>query len=91
MSDLHSVRHDLSIGRALTFNQSEVFFQSVGPIDINHVTTRRYLDIIENLLFVDTFSPWCTSTLKRLTKSPKLHFLDAGLSAAPVSALWMPR
>lgn len=29
-----------------------------------------------------TLPPWCPTTLKRITKSPKLHLLDAGLLAA---------
>ena len=29
-----------------------------------------------------TLQPWFTNTLKRLTKTPKLHFLDTGLLAA---------
>ena len=42
----------------------------------------KYLDILESLFLVYTLSPWYSNTLKRLTKSPKLHFLDAGLLAA---------
>ena len=60
-----------------------VNYSRIGdPIDMNHVTTRRYLGIFENLFLVDTLPPWYSSALKRLTKSPKLHFLDAGLLAA---------
>ena len=60
-----------------------VNYSRIGdPIDMNHVTTRRYLGIFENLFLVATLPPWYTSALKRLTKSPKLHFLDAGLLAA---------
>ena len=53
-----------------------------APLGMNHVTTRKYLDILESLFLVCTLSPWYSNTLKRLTKSPKLHFLDAGLLAA---------
>ena len=60
-----------------------VNYSRIGdPIDMNHVTTRRYLGIFENLFLVATLPPWYTSALKRLTKSPKLHFLDAGLLAS---------
>ena len=31
---------------------------------------------------VQSLPPWYTNALKRVTKSPKLHFLDAGLLAA---------
>ena len=50
-------------------------------LGMNHVTTRRYVDVFENLFMVRTLQPWYTNTLKRLTKSPKLHFLDSGLLA----------
>ena len=53
-----------------------------GPIGMNHVTTRRYMGILENVFLVRTLPPWYTNALKRVTKSPKLHFLDAGLLAA---------
>ncbi len=53
-----------------------------GPVGMNHVTTRRYMGVFENLFLVHALSPWHTSALKRLAKSPKLHFLDAGLLAA---------
>ena len=36
----------------------------------------------ESLFIVHTLQPWFTNKLKRLTKSPKLHFFDAGLLAA---------
>ena len=53
-----------------------------APLGMNHVTTRKYMGVFENLFLVHTLPPWYTNTLKRLTKSPKLHFLDAGLLAA---------
>ena len=53
-----------------------------GPIGMNHVTTRRYMGILENVFLVRTLPPWYTNALKRVTKSPKLHFLDAGLLVA---------
>lgn len=53
-----------------------------GRVGLNHVTTRKYLNVFENLFLVHTLQPWFTNKLKRLTKSPKLHFVDAGLLAA---------
>ena len=50
-------------------------------LGMNHVTTRRYVGVLENLFIVRTLQPWYTNSLKRLTKSPKLHFLDSGLLA----------
>lgn len=53
-----------------------------AAIGLNHVTTQKYLRAFESLYLVQTLQPWFTNRLKRLTKSPKLHFLDAGLLAA---------
>lgn len=53
-----------------------------APLGMNHVTTRKYVGILENLFLVHALPPWYSSALKRITKSPKLYFLDAGLLAA---------
>lgn len=53
-----------------------------APLGMNHVTTRKYVGVFENLFLMGTLQPWYTNALKRLVKSPKLHFLDAGLLAA---------
>lgn len=60
-----------------------VNYSGIGAaLDLNHVTTRKYVGIFESLYLVHSLQPWFTNRLKRLTKSPKLHFLDAGLLAA---------
>lgn len=53
-----------------------------APLGMNHVTTRKYLAILENLFLVRNLPPWYTNAIKRVTKSHKLHFLDSGLLAA---------
>lgn len=53
-----------------------------SAIGLNHVTTQRYTGVFEQLFLIRTLSPWHNNALKRLTKTPKLHFLDAGLLAA---------
>lgn len=60
-----------------------VNYTGIGAgIDLNHVTTQKYVSVFESLYLVHTLQPWFTNRLKRLTKSPKLHFYDAGLLAA---------
>lgn len=60
-----------------------VNYSGVGAaLDLNHVTTQKYVGAFESLYLVNSLQPWFTNRLKRLTKSPKLHFLDAGLLAA---------
>ena len=60
-----------------------VNYSTLGAgIGISHVTTRKYLGVFENLFLLRTLQAWHTNRLKRLIKSPKLHFLDSGLLAA---------
>jgi len=53
-----------------------------APLGMNHFTTRRYTGVFESLYLLRSLQPWFSNALKRLTKTPKLHFLDAGLLAA---------
>ena len=60
-----------------------VNYSGVGAaLGMNHVTTQKYVGVFESLFLVRTLPPWHDNQLKRLTKTPKLHFLDAGLLAA---------
>jgi uncharacterized protein len=53
-----------------------------AAIGLNHVTTQKYASVFEQLFLVRTLPPWFNNTLRLLTKTPKLHFLDSGLLAA---------
>ncbi|MCY3671738.1 MAG: ATP-binding protein [Alphaproteobacteria bacterium] len=53
-----------------------------ASLGMNHVTVQKYLSVFESLFLVRTLLSWHSNALKRLVKSPKLHFLDAGLLAA---------
>lgn len=53
-----------------------------ASLGMNHVTTQKYVGVFERVFLVRTLPPWHGNQLKRLTKTPKLHFLDAGLLAA---------
>lgn len=53
-----------------------------GSTGMNHVTTQKYVGIFESLFLVGTLQPWFSNKLKRLTKTPKIHFLDSGLLAS---------
>lgn len=60
-----------------------VNYSGIGAsLGMNHVTTQKYVGVFESLFLVRTLPPWHDNELKRLTKTPKLHFLDAGLLAA---------
>jgi len=58
------------------------FTQIGGQLGIDDKTTRKYVGILEQLFLVYRVSPWFRNELKRLIKTPKLHFLDSGLLAA---------
>jgi uncharacterized protein len=58
-------------------------YSGVGaPLGIGHATTHKYIDVFEQLFLIRSLQPWYTNELKRLVKTPKLHFLDSGLLAA---------
>lgn len=73
--------------RALAVHSGQLINHAgVGAsLDINHVTTQKYTGIFEQLFLVRTLPPWHNNALKRLTKKPKLHFLDSGLLAALIN------
>lgn len=53
-----------------------------GQIGLDDKTARRYVGILEQVYLVRRLEPWFRNQLKRLVKTPKLHFLDSGLLAA---------
>ena len=60
-----------------------VNYSSFGSaLGMNHVTTQKYVGVFDSLFLIRVLPPWSTNALKRLVRSPKLHFLDAGLLAA---------
>jgi len=60
-----------------------VNYSRIGaPLGLGHVTSQKYTGILEQLYLIRTLQPWFTNELKRLVKTPKLHFLDSGLLTA---------
>lgn len=53
-----------------------------GSIGLDHKTVNRYLGILEQLFLLRRLRPWFRNELKRLVKTPKLHFIDSGLLGA---------
>jgi len=58
------------------------FTQIGGQIGLDDKTTSKYIGILEQLFLVRRVEPWFRNRLKRLVKTPKLHFLDSGLLGA---------
>lgn len=48
-------------------------------LDLNRSTIKKYVGVFESLFVIHTVKPWHSKKLKRLIKTPKLHFLDSGL------------
>jgi uncharacterized protein len=85
--DVAQIEHSRQIPRLLRVLAQHagqlVNYSSIGaPLGIGHVTTHKYTGVLEQLFLVRTLQPWFTNELKRLVKTPKLHFLDSGLLAA---------
>lgn len=62
------------------------FSQVGGRIGLDDKTARKYVAILEQLFVVRRVEPWFRNRLKRLVKTPKLHFLDSGLLATLLGA-----
>lgn len=56
--------------------------QTGGQLGLNSKTVDKYLGILEKLFLVQRLPAWSRNEAGRLVKTPKLHFLDAGLQAS---------
>ena len=59
------------------FNASQIG----GQLRLDTRTLDKYLGVLEKLFLVQRLPAWGRNELNRLIKTPKLHFLDAGLQA----------
>ena len=50
-------------------------------IGVSYKTGQRYVALLEQVFLIATLQPLYTNELKRITKTPKLHFLDCSLLA----------
>jgi uncharacterized protein len=50
-------------------------------IGVDRKTAERYMGLLEQLFIVQRLPAWARTDLKRLIKTPKLHFTDSGLVA----------
>lgn len=58
------------------------YSQFGAAINVSHKTGQRYVGLLEQVFLVSVLRPWFTNALKRIAKTPKVHFLDSGLLAA---------
>lgn len=57
------------------------FLLAGSAVGITHTLTTKYASILEQLYLIYRLPPWQSNQLKRLSKTPKLHFMDTGLLA----------
>ena len=53
-----------------------------APLGVDSKTINRWLTLLEQMFVLRRVRAWHRNDLKRLVKTPKLHFLDTGLLAA---------
>ncbi|MDD3800147.1 MAG: ATP-binding protein, partial [Novosphingobium sp.] len=58
------------------------YSQLGAGINVSHKTGQRYVGLLEQVFLIRAVQPWFTNALKRIVKTPKLHFLDSGLLAS---------
>ncbi len=84
--DIDSIHHVEEMPRLLRvlaeYASQLVNIAEIGTkIRLDHKTLQRYIGLLENVFAVARLQPWFSNKLKRLVKTPKLHFLDSGLLA----------
>ena len=67
---------------AIQIGQLTNFSDLGGKLGLSSKTVANYLDLLEQLFIVRRVEAWHRNALKRLVKTPKLHFRDTGLVAA---------
>lgn len=53
-----------------------------APFHLTRPTIRNYVTLLDRMFMLEELQPWHSNRLKRLIKTPKLHFGDTGLAAA---------
>jgi predicted AAA+ superfamily ATPase len=71
----------------LAHNQSgQVNTAQLGAnLDVAAPTTKRYIELLEDLLLIRSIRPWFGNIGKRLVKTPKIYIRDSGLVHALLS------
>lgn len=70
--------------RALAHHSGQLLnlSQMGGQLGLDTKTVGKYTAILEQVFLVRRVAPWAHKALQRIVKTPKLHFIDAGLLAA---------
>jgi len=87
LADIASVEKPVQARRlidalAIQIGQLTNFSDLGGKLGLSSHTVATYLNLLEQLFIVRRLEAWHRNALKRLIKTPKLHFRDTGLVAA---------
>jgi predicted AAA+ superfamily ATPase len=87
LADLAAIERPVEIRRlvdalAIHVGQLTNFTELGGKLRLNDKTVATYVGLLEQLFIVRRLDAWHRNALKRLVKTPKLHFLDTALVAA---------
>lgn len=84
VADVGKLEQVPALLRALAHRAGQLanFSSLAADVRLDDKTARRYLGVLEQLFLVRRVEPWFRNPLKRMVKTPKLHFLDSGLLAA---------
>lgn len=59
--------------------QSTNYSQLGGRIGFTYKTAAKYISIFEQMFILRRLEAWSTNKLSRITKAPKIHFIDSGI------------
>ena len=77
LSDFRRVMVALALRNGQVLNQSEL----ARDVSVPQPTVHRYLNLLEASMLFERVPAFALSKTKRLIKSPKVYFLDSGLTA----------
>ncbi len=65
------------------YSSKLVNFSELGDkVGLDRLTTKKYINLLEQLFLLKQLPAWHTNEYKRLVKTPKLHLVDTGLICA---------
>ena len=82
--DAHNLKDVTKLLEASAIQSAQLIIYShiANDLQISVPTAQRYLKTMEQIYLIRFLPAWHRNKLKRLVRTPKLHFLDSGLLAA---------
>ena len=87
MRDLGHIEHHSEMSKLLNilslFSGKLINYTDIGgKINLDRITVKKYITLLEQLFLIDSLPPWHTNAYKRLIKTHKLHVSDTGILCA---------